>query len=121
MESSDQSILKLYASSTDKIRGRLLYDHIVYLAKKEKISGVTVYRGIMGYGLSSGNIISSRFWELTEKLPVVIEMIDKTGNLENFYRLIEPDLLGMTKGCLVSLEPVKILMQKQGKKSLDQD
>jgi uncharacterized protein len=117
MEPSDQSILKLYASSTDKIRGKLLYEYIVYLAKKQKISGVTVYRGIMGYGLSSGNITSSKFWELTEKLPVVIEMIDKTENIENFYKLIEPDLLDMAKGCLVSLEPVKILLQKQGKKS----
>ncbi|MFN8210560.1 MAG: DUF190 domain-containing protein [Bacteroidales bacterium] len=109
------SILKVYSSTTDKVGSTLLYEHVVYLAKNMGISGVTVYRGIMGYGMSSGNITTTRFWELTEKLPVMIEIIDKTEKLEQFYRLIEPDLRNMPKGCLVSLEPVEILLQKPGK------
>ncbi|MBN1789507.1 MAG: DUF190 domain-containing protein [Bacteroidales bacterium] len=116
MENSENSILKIYASSTDKIGSKLLYEHIVYLAKERGISGVTVYRGIMGYGSSSSHISSSRFWELTEKLPVMIEIIDRTEMLELFYHLIEPDLVKMPKGCLVSMEPVLIKLQKQGGK-----
>jgi uncharacterized protein len=109
------SILKIYASNTDKIGNELLYEHIVYLAKSKGISGVTVYRGIMGYGMSSTHITSTRFWELTEKLPVMIEIIDRTEKLEEFYELIEPDLENMPKGCLVSMEPVEIKLQKSGK------
>ncbi len=109
------SILKIYSSTTDKVNGDLLYEHIVYLAKGKGISGVTVYRGIMGYGMSSGHINSTRFWELTEKLPVMIEIIDDTLKLEEFYKLIEPDLIKMPKGCLVSIEPVEIKLQKPGK------
>lgn len=116
MENSENSILKIYASSTDKIGSKLLYEHIVYLAKEKGISGVTVYRGIMGYGSSSSHISSSRFWELTEKLPVMIEIIDRTEVLELFYGLIEPDLVKMPKGCLVSMEPVLIKLQKPGGK-----
>lgn len=114
METTDSSVLKFYTSSTDKIGGRLLYEYIVYKAKEKGISGVTVYRGIMGYGLSSRNISSSRYWELTEKLPVLIEMIDNTEVLNDFYRLIEPDLMNLKKGILVTLEPVKVILQKQG-------
>ncbi|HEY4786451.1 MAG TPA: DUF190 domain-containing protein [Bacteroidales bacterium] len=116
METSENGILKIYASSTDKIGFKLFYEHVVQLAKEKGISGVTVYRGIMGYGLSSSHISSSRFWELTEKLPVMIEMIDKTETLENFYHLLEPEIMNMPKGCLVTIEPVKIILQKHGGK-----
>ncbi len=114
MENSEYSILKVYASSTDRIGSKLLYEFIVELARDRKISGVTVYRGIMGFGLSS-QINSSKFWELTEKLPVMIEIIDKTTALNDFYNIIEPDLQEMKKGCLVAIEPVKVKLHKSGK------
>ena len=111
---SEHSILRIHASTTDRIGSKLLYQHIVELAKDQGIKGATVYRGIMGYG-SSSKINSSRFWELTEKLPVVIELIDKTDKLEQFYTEIEEELLSMPKGCLVAIEPTEILLQKKGK------
>ncbi len=114
MSRSEYSILKIHASTTDKIGSRLLYQYIVELGKEKGITGATVYRGIMGYG-SSSKIHSSRFWELTEKLPVVIELIDSTEKLELFYNEIQEELLSMSKGCLVTLEPVNILLQKTGK------
>jgi len=110
------SVLKIHASNTDKIGNELLYEHIVYLAKSKGIAGVTVYRGIMGYGLSSRAVTSTKFWELTEKLPIMIEIIDKTEKLEEFFRLIEPELLKMPKGCLVTIEPVTVLLHKPGQK-----
>src|ERR1035437_2804812 len=116
MNSTENSILKIYASSTDQIGYDLLYEHLVVLAKEKGIAGVTVYRGIMGYGLSSPRISSSRFWELTEKLPVVIEMIDKTEVLDTFYNLIENDLKSLPKGCLVTIHPIEIKLQKTGTK-----
>ena len=114
MKRSKQSILKIHASTTDKIGSKLLYQHIVELARKKGITGATVYRGIMGYG-SSSKISSSRFWELTEKLPIMIELIDTTEKLESFYTEIEDNLLNMPKGCLVVIEPATILLQKKGK------
>lgn len=85
MEEQHNSILKIYASTTDKINNQMLYEFIVLKAREEGISGVTVFRGIMGYG-SSSKISSSQYWELTEKLPVVIELIDKTAQIERFYK-----------------------------------
>jgi len=116
MESPDYSVLKVYASSTDKVGTKLLYEQLVHLAKDKRISGVTVYRGIMGYGKSSSHINTSRYWELTEKLPLMIEMVDTTEILEHFFHLIEPELLKMKKGCLVTIEPVKLLLQRSGAK-----
>jgi len=113
MGKSEDTILKIYASTTDRIGSKLLYEHIVNLAKDKGISGVTVYRGIMGFGLSS-QISSAKFWELTEKLPVMIEIIDNSDVLDDFYKLIEPDLLKMPKGCLVISEPISIKLHKPG-------
>ena len=83
-------------------------------AKDKGISGATVFRGIMGYGTSS-KIHSSRFWELTEKLPVVIELVDTTDKLEKLFKETEEELLSMPKGCLVTMEPTEIRLQKKGK------
>ena len=110
---SKYSRLKIKASTTDKIGSKLLYQYLVEKAKGKGISGATVFRGIMGYGTSS-KIHSSRFWELTEKLPVIIELVDETDKLEEFYREIEDELMQMPKGCLVTLEATEILLQKKG-------
>jgi uncharacterized protein len=113
MGTSGNAVLKIYASSTDRIGSKLLYEYIVHLAKDHGVSGVTVYRGIMGYGQSS-TINSSKFWELTEKLPVMIEIIDVEEALEKFYSMIEQELHKMPKGCLVTIEPVSVKLQKPG-------
>ena len=115
MDKNLHSILKIYASTTDMIGHQLFYEHIVYLAREKGISGVTVFRGIMGYGLSS-HIHSSKFWELTDKLPVVIEMIDTREKIEEFLSAIEDDLSKMPKGCLVTVEQVSVRLHKSGNK-----
>lgn len=115
MSESPHSILKIYASTTDKFGSKLLYEYLVNKAKDEGISGVTVHRGIMGYGKSS-KISTSRFWELTEKLPVIIEMVDASSKLMAFYQKIEDTLKITPKGILATIEPIEILLQKSGKK-----
>lgn len=115
MDAFENSVLKIYVSSTDRVGSELLYEYLVGSAKQSGIAGVTVYKGIMGYGESSSKVQSSRFWELTEKLPVVIEMTDKTTLIEMFYNKITPVLENMPKGCLVTVSPVEIRFHKSGK------
>ncbi|MEZ4996002.1 MAG: DUF190 domain-containing protein [Bacteroidales bacterium] len=116
MEKVTHSVLKVYASSTDRLGSRLLYEDIVYRAREAGISGATVYRGMMGYGLSS-HIHTSKFWELTEKLPVVVELIDTDEKIRAFYEMIAPGLESLPKGCLVTLTPVEVLLHKSGGRS----
>jgi hypothetical protein len=116
METQEEfSVLKFYLSTTDLVEHKLLYEEIVRRAKKYGISGATVYRGVMGFGKSS-HILSARFWELTEKLPVMIELIDKTELLEAFYEEIDPLLASSPKGCLITMHSVQIKLHKTGKK-----
>jgi PII-like signaling protein len=117
--SSNQSALKIHISSTDKLGTHLLYEHIVHEAKNKGIAGVTVFRGIMGYGASSSHISTSRYWELTEKLPVLIEIIDDTAILEDFCKYLEPILEKTKKGVLVTMEPVRVIINRAGEKMVN--
>jgi len=113
MENRQHSVLKIYASSTDRLGGQLLYEAIVLRAREAGISGATVYRGMMGYGLSS-HIHTSKFWELTEKLPVVIELIDTEDKIRDFSANMTPELKTLSKGCIVTVSPVEIVLHKSG-------
>ncbi len=106
-------VLRIYLSSTDRCKEGLLYEHIVFMAKEEGLSGATVLKGILGYG-SSSTIHSYKFWELGEKLPVVIEIIDKEEEVKQFFELIKPLLNSVRYGCLVTVEKNHILLQKTG-------
>jgi len=108
--------LRIFISSTDKHKDGLLYEHIVIKAKEYGLAGSTVFKGILWYGASS-IIHSYKFWEVTEKLPTVIEIIDDERNILSFYETIKPVLESMRFGCLVATEKTKILMYKTGKKN----
>ncbi|NCC72451.1 MAG: DUF190 domain-containing protein [Sphingobacteriia bacterium] len=114
MESNETWLLmRIFISSTDKHKDGLLYEHIVFSAKEYGIAGATVNKGILGYG-SSSVIHSYKFWEVTEKLPVVIEIIDEAAKLKAFYETIRPILETMRYGCLVTTETVDIWLKKSG-------
>ena len=116
----ENSILKIHISSTDKTGSDLLYEHIVRKAKEQGLSGATVYRGIMGYGPSSQHINTSRYWELTEKLPVVVELIDTTQALNAFYTYMENEFKQLPKGSLITIQPIDIKLYKVGLKTKNQ-
>lgn len=69
----------------------------------------------MVLALSNSAISFVKFRELTEKLPVMIDIIDNNEVINEFYNLIEADLLGMPKGCLVIVDPITIKLYKPGK------
>ena len=108
-------LLKIFISTTDKIKSGILYEYIVLKAKEKGLAGATVHKGILGFG-SSSVIQSSRFWEMSEKLPVIIEIIDDSAKIDSFFDDIKPILDEMHKGCLVTKEEVQVMLYNSGKK-----
>ncbi len=111
---TNTSILKIYLSSTDKFRNAPLYETIVFLAKRQKMAGATVLRGVMGFGASSA-IASARFWDVSEKLPMVIEIVDEAEKVDNFFSFIKPYLDKVRNGCTVTIEKTNVVLYKAGK------
>lgn len=110
---SHAKILRIYVSSTDKIKHTSAYESIVYLARKEGLAGATVSKGFMGYG-ASHQVYSEKFWELSEKVPVVVEIVDETIKINKFIETIRPILEQMPKGCLVTCQETEIILCKKG-------
>ncbi len=111
------ALLRIFISSTDHLKQDLLCESIVFSAKNEGLAGATVLKGILGYGASSV-IHSYKFWEVTDKLPVIIEIIDEEEKIRNFYESIRPQLESMRYGCLVTIENVEVLLFKSGRRDV---
>lgn len=114
---TDAFVLKIFIGSTDQINQSPLYEYIVFQAKKKGIAGATVVKGIMGYGASSV-IHSYKFWEVSDKVPMVVELVDQEDKIRSFYETIRPQLESMKYGCLVTIERVNVLLYKSGQKHL---
>lgn len=115
MENNSKAmLLRIFVSSTDKIGHDVLYEHIVFKAKEAGIAGATVLKGMLGYGASSV-IHSYKFWEVSEKIPTLIQIVDEEKKIRNFYESIRPTLESMRYGCLVTAQLVDVLLYKSGK------
>ena len=106
-------MLKIYVSNTDKLMGKSVYEGLAYEAKNFGLAGVTVYKGVMGSGKSS-EMHSEKFWEISEKIPVILEFVDVAEKIDGFILLIKPLIDKLPKGCLMVTQQVDVVLQKQG-------
>ncbi len=58
----EATLLRIYTSNTDKFKHNLLYEMVVYAARRYGLAGATVLKGTMGYG-SSSVVHSNKFWQ----------------------------------------------------------
>lgn len=100
--------IRIYTSNTDSINHKPIYQVIAHTAKKCGLSGATVFKGIMGYGGSS-ELQSDFFWELIEKYPVVVEIVDSKDSIDNFLKVIIPIMEGQPKGYLITSQDIEII------------
>jgi PII-like signaling protein len=107
--------LRIYISSTDQFRQTPLYEFITLQAKKEGLAGVSVLKGILGYGASSV-LHSYKFWEVSDKVPTVIEIVDDEDKVLSFFERIRPQLETMKYGCMATFEKTTLLLYKSGTK-----
>lgn len=106
-------ILKFYVSSTDVVNHESVYETIAFSARRYGLAGATVYKGVMGYG-SSSSLHSDKFWELNNKVPVIVEFVDEEDKINGFLAEILPFINSLPKGCLITKEDIYIVLKKQG-------
>jgi PII-like signaling protein len=105
--------LRIYISSTDKFEHKPLYEVIVYSARSYGITGATVLKGIMGYGASS-EIYSDKLWEISEKIPLVVEIIDEPEKIDSFIDSIKPFFDKIGKGHIITVDETTIIRHNPG-------
>jgi protein CrcB len=98
---TDGKLLTIYLNSSDQWHGRPLYTAIVQLCQEQGIAGATVVRCVEGYG-AHHRLHTSRLLELTEKLPIRIEIVDLPERISTLLAALE----GMIVEGLVTVQNV---------------
>jgi len=100
--------LTVYVDETDKFHGKPVYEVLLDIFFKKKIMGVSVFRGIAGYG-SDGVFHTSKMLELSTSMPLKVEvveskeMIDKV--LPDVYHVVEKGMVEVTDTNVVKCCP----------------
>ncbi|NPA03332.1 MAG: DUF190 domain-containing protein [Epsilonproteobacteria bacterium] len=102
--------LRIYIDSDDTFEGKALWQLIVEDAKAYGLAGATVYKAVAGIGAHS-EFRSFNVWSLSQKLPVIIEIIDSEAKIRGFLAQLEPILTQ----ALITLEDVEVLLYKHPK------
>lgn len=103
---STAKLLRIFIGESDKYEGKNLYHYLVNYLRKNHYSGVTVLRGLTGFGKAS-KIHSSDLLELSSDLPIIIEIVDSEDKIEQLKKVFEET--NMIGSALITEEPVKII------------
>lgn len=110
----ERTLMRIHIGESDRWHNKPLYQALVEMFRHEGFSGVTVLRGVGGYGSSSrgqGLYHTTNILRLSQDLPIVIEAVEYTERIER----IVPKLDEMVGGGLITLEKVRVILYRSGK------
>lgn len=105
-------LLRLFIGEHDRWDGKPLYEAIVLRARSEGMAGVTVLRGIEGFGAAS-RVHTSRLLELSSDLPIVVELVDSEDKIEAILPVFDE----MVGDGMMTLETVHIVTYRAAPKT----
>jgi len=92
-----------YVCEKERFKNKPLYQYLVHWLKEQGISGVTVSRGIEGYGHDKV-LRSARLLELSSDLPMILEIVDTEEKIDS----IVPEVSRMVLKGLVYTASVEV-------------
>jgi PII-like signaling protein len=107
--------LKMIIGEEDMVYQRPLFEAIVFAAKKYKMAGITVSKGIISYGADS-IISNSKVFTISPERPVIIELIDRAERINSFAEIATKLLEKANCGGLIFAEEVHVFLYKSSKK-----
>lgn len=99
-------LLRIFIGESDKYEGKPLYRYLTEYLRENGFAGVTVLRGITGFGKAS-KIHSSDLLDLSSDLPVVIEVVDTSEKIELLKKVFDES--NMIPSALITEEKVTII------------
>ncbi|MBF6567808.1 MAG: DUF190 domain-containing protein [Candidatus Binataceae bacterium] len=96
--------LTVFFGETDQYRHQALYMAIVEMLRREGCSGVTVTRGIAGFGASS-LIHTAAILRLSMDMPVIVTVVDRSERIE---RILAP-LREMAPNALIVTQEIEVI------------
>lgn len=97
-------MMRIYIGENDKWNGKPLYEAIVSGLRAHDIAGVTVYRGILGYG-ANRRIHKDAKLSLSHDRPILLSVVDTEEKLQKFMPILDE----MVQQGLVVLSDVDVI------------
>ncbi len=114
--------LTVYVDESDKYNGKPVYEVLLDIFFKRKIIGVSVFRGIAGYG-SDGKFHTAKMLELSTSLPVKVEVVDSEEMinkvLPDVYQIVEKGLVEVTDTNIIKSRPMAFEKGEDGHMKLE--
>jgi PII-like signaling protein len=107
-------MMRIYVGDSDRWKDKPLYKALVEAMRANDIAGVTVYRGILGYG-AHRRIHKDKTFQLSHDCPIMLSAVDTEEKLQSFLPLVDQ----MVEEGLVVLSNVDII--KYSHRALDSD
>jgi len=107
----ERTLMRIHIGESDKWHGKPLHEAIVELLRKDGFSGVTVLRGVAGYG-SSSVYHPDTLLRLSQDLPIILEVIETQERIDQML----PRLDEMVDGGLITLEKVRVILYRPAKR-----
>jgi hypothetical protein len=105
-------LLRIFIGEADKHEGKPLYEWLVLKAREQGLAGATVLRGVMGFGANTRIIHTFKIEQLSEDMPMVVEIVDTMEKLEAFLDSIDEHI----QAGLVTLEKAQIRFYRADKR-----
>jgi PII-like signaling protein len=97
-------LVRIFVGESDKWRGKHLYEAIAESLRANDIAGVTVYRGICGYG-AHRRFHKEKRLSLSSDLPIMLSAIDEEAKILAYLPILEQ----MVQEGLVVLSDVDVI------------
>jgi len=107
----ERTLMRIHIGESDKWHGKPLHEAIVETLRKDHYCGVTVLRGVGGYGGSSV-YHTDKLLRLSQDLPIVLEVIETQERIDALL----PQLDEMVDGGLITLEKVRVILYRAAKR-----
>src|SRR5246127_3479818 len=107
----ERTLMRIHIGESDKWHGKPLHEAIVEILRNDGFSGVTVLRGVAGYG-SSSVYHTDKLLRLSQDLPIILEVIETQERIDQML----PRLGEMVDGGLITLEKVRVILYRPAKR-----
>ena len=100
----EQMLMRVFIGEGDRYEHQPLYEALVELLRNEGVAGVTVLRGVCGFG--AGKVChSQKLLDLSANLPLVVEVVDSQEKIDS----VMPRIDAMMSGGMITLEKATVI------------
>jgi PII-like signaling protein len=101
----EAKMVRIHLSESDKWHDKPLHEAILAKCLELGIAGVTVYRGLEGFG-TSARVHHARSWPFSKDAPIMVSVIDTSLQVESLI----PHLDAMVVEGIVAISDVHVVL-----------